>query len=141
MTRDFRILQREGNSIKLLLDNKAYTALLKHIDLKEKVCVINISGFDFTIKINEPLDQLVHELGFLKTIKTSVKEIKSPMPGLVVQVFVVVGQEVSDGEKLLSLEAMKMENILKSPGIGIIKAINVHKGNSVEKNQILIEFE
>ena len=141
MKRDFRILTREGNTLKLLLDNKAYSALLKHIDLQEKVCVVNISGFDFTIKINEPLDQLVHALGFLKSVKTSVKEIKSPMPGLVVQVFVIVGQEVVEGEKLLSLEAMKMENILKSPGIGIIKTINIQKGNSVEKNQILIEFE
>ena len=141
MTRDFRILARKGKTIKFLLDNKAYIALIKQIDLCEKVCTINISGFDFTIKIDEPLDQLIRELGFLESVKTSVKEIKSPMPGLVVQVFVVVGQKVEDGEKLLSLEAMKMENILKSPGIGIIKKINVQKGNSVEKNQILVEYE
>jgi biotin carboxyl carrier protein len=91
--------------------------------------------------MKEPLDHLINDLGFLKASKHSVKEIKSPMPGLVVNIFVEEGQSVAEGEKLLSLEAMKMENILKSPGDGIIKSVKVSKGNSVDKNQILVVFE
>ncbi|MEY3419934.1 MAG: hypothetical protein RIR48_214, partial [Bacteroidota bacterium] len=110
-------------------------------DHQTKKAWINVSGFDFRIKINEPLDKLINDLGFLKAAKHSVKEIKSPMPGMVVNIFVKEGDSVLEGEKLLTLEAMKMENILKSPGEGIIKKINIEKTQSVDKNQILIEFE
>ncbi|MCC7050886.1 MAG: acetyl-CoA carboxylase biotin carboxyl carrier protein subunit, partial [Bacteroidia bacterium] len=51
------------------------------------------------------------------------------------------GDKVTKGDALMVLEAMKMENILKSPGDGIIKKINVSKGQAVEKNTVLITFE
>jgi biotin carboxyl carrier protein len=47
---------------------------------------------------------------------------------------------VKKGDALLVLEAMKMENILKSPADGKVKKISVKKGMAVEKNQVLIEF-
>ena len=53
---------------------------------------------------------------------------------------VAEGDTVKAGDQLLILEAMKMENILKSPGDGVVKKIKVKKGDSVEKNQVLIEF-
>jgi biotin carboxyl carrier protein len=68
-------------------------------------------------------------------------ELKAPMPGLVVDFLVEIGQEVQTGDKLMILEAMKMENVIKASGQGIVKKLNVIKGQSVEKNQILIEFE
>jgi biotin carboxyl carrier protein len=140
-SKDIRIITRNGDSFRLLYKNKAFDAQFRRFDITTKEALINVSGFDFKIIINEPLDQLIHELGFLKASKHSVKEIKSPMPGLVVNIFVCEGDQVEEGQKLLSLEAMKMENILKSPGEGIIKTISVSNGNSVEKNQVLIEFE
>jgi biotin carboxyl carrier protein len=140
-SKDIRIVSREGNIVKLFFDHKAYEAVIKDFDHQTKKAWINVSGFDFRIKINEPLDKLINDLGFLKAAKHSVKEIKSPMPGMVVNIFVKEGDSVLEGEKLLTLEAMKMENILKSPGEGIIKKINIEKTQSVDKNQILIEFE
>ena len=70
-----------------------------------------------------------------------VKEVKAPMPGLVVSVIATKGQEVKEGDSLLILEAMKMENVLKSPVDGVIKNIKIEETNTVEKNEILIEFE
>lgn len=136
-----RVLSRTGDSIRLIHDNKTYDAIIKDFDPQLKKALVNISGINFQITIEEPIDLLINELGFLKSSKHSVKEIKSPMPGLVVQIFVEEGQSVEEGQKLLSLEAMKMENILKSPGEGVIKSILTTEGNSVDKNQILIEFE
>ena len=66
--------------------------------------------------------------------------IKAPMPGLILEINVKVGQEVKEDEPLLILEAMKMENIITSPRDGIIKSISVNKTDAVEKNQLLIEF-
>ncbi len=141
LSKDIRIVSREGNVVKLVFDHKSYEVVIKDFDAQTKRAWINVSGFDFRIKINEPLDKLINDLGFLKAAKHSLKEIKSPMPGLVVNIFVKIGDLVVEGEKLLALEAMKMENIIKSPGDGSIKHINIIKGQSVDKNQILIEFE
>ena len=124
-TKDIRIITRVGNKIKLLYDQKAYEAVIKDFDPETKRAWINVSGFDFRIKINEPLDKLIHELGFLRASKHSVKEIKSPMPGLVVNFCVNVGETVVEGDKLLSLEAMKMENIMNSSSDGGIKTRNL----------------
>jgi biotin carboxyl carrier protein len=63
------------------------------------------------------------------------------MPGLVLDLLVVPGQQVSQGEKILILEAMKMENVIKSPGDGIVKAVFVQKGDSVEKGHLMVEME
>ena len=63
------------------------------------------------------------------------------MPGLVLDIKVEVGQEVLEGEPLLVLEAMKMENVLKSPADVVVKSIDVKQQAAVEKNQVLITFE
>ena len=138
---EFSIVSRDGNHIKIQYKGKIYDALIRKFDAEKKEAHVNVSGMNFTVRMREPLDQLVASLGFLSSGKHSVKEIHSPMPGLVVDVFAGIGQAVNEGDKLLSLEAMKMENIIKSPGNGVIKEIHVSKGQAVEKNQKLIEFE
>ena len=67
--------------------------------------------------------------------------LKAPMPGLVLRVHVAVGQRVVAGARLVVLEAMKMENELKSAASSIIKAVRVQPGEAVEKGQVLVEFE
>ena len=57
------------------------------------------------------------------------------------QDFVSVGDELQPGDNVLSLEAMKMENVIKSPGSGRVKSIPVQQGIAVEKSAVLIEFE
>ena len=63
------------------------------------------------------------------------------MPGLVLDVKLNVGDSVEKGDSILILEAMKMENVLKSPAEGVVKSIHINKGDAVEKNQLLISFE
>jgi biotin carboxyl carrier protein len=67
--------------------------------------------------------------------------LKAPMPGLVVRVQVEVGQAVVAGGGVLVLEAMKMENELRSAVGGRVKAVRVEPGQPVEKGQVLVEFE
>jgi biotin carboxyl carrier protein len=87
------------------------------------------------------LDDLIASLGMDKPKIKRIKELQAPMPGRILQLFVEVGQEVQMGDSILSLEAMKMENVLKSDGIGIVKNILVDLGNVVDKGAVLIEFE
>jgi biotin carboxyl carrier protein len=62
------------------------------------------------------------------------------MPGLVLSILVKEGDEVKKGDNLLVLEAMKMENIIKSPADVTIKFIKIKPSDKVEKNQVLIQF-
>ena len=70
-----------------------------------------------------------------------IKEVKAPMPGLVLDILVETNQTISKGDALLILEAMKMENVLKAEGDGIIKSIEVSKGAAVDKGQVIIEMQ
>lgn len=87
------------------------------------------------------LDDLIASLGMDKPKIKRIKELQAPMPGRILQLFVEAGQEVQVGDSILSLEAMKMENVLKSDGIGVVKNIQVEIGNVVDKGAVLIEFE
>jgi biotin carboxyl carrier protein len=57
------------------------------------------------------------------------------------KIFVSVGNEIQLGDNVLSLEAMKMENILKAEGVGVVSQINVSEGQIVEKGAVLISFD
>lgn len=67
--------------------------------------------------------------------------VKPPMPGKVVAVRVKPGDEVKQGDVLLILEAMKMQNEIPSPTVGIVKAVHVKPGQTVEGKDVLIEIE
>jgi biotin carboxyl carrier protein len=62
------------------------------------------------------------------------------MPGLILDIKVTPGDVVKKGDVVIILEAMKMENSIKSPGDGVVKDIKVVLKQSVEKNQVLIQF-
>ena len=95
----------------------------------------------FEIKKKGSLDALISAMGLDKPKIKKLKELQAPMPGRIVSVVVSVGDELNIGDEILSLEAMKMENVLKAEGIGIVKSINVGKDDVVDKGSVLIEFE
>ena len=64
-----------------------------------------------------------------------------PMPGLIVKVDVAVGDEVQEGQALCSVEAMKMENILRAERKGVVSKINAAAGDSLAVDDVIIEFE
>jgi methylmalonyl-CoA carboxyltransferase small subunit len=69
------------------------------------------------------------------------KVCRSPINGIVNKILVQPGQRIQPGDKLLILEAMKMETNITAPVAGVIAKVNVNVGDSVQANQILIEFE
>ena len=68
-------------------------------------------------------------------------EVNSPMVGKIVKVLVEVGQEVSEDEPLLMLEAMKVEMPVVAPEDGKVSAIHVKEGDTVESDTVVIELE
>lgn len=69
------------------------------------------------------------------------RRIISPMPGQIVSVAVAKGDEVLDGQEVCVIEAMKMQNIIKSERSGVIKNITIAAGVSVGVDELLVEFE
>jgi biotin carboxyl carrier protein len=69
------------------------------------------------------------------------KDLKAPMPGLVLDIMVKEGEEVTEGQELIVLEAMKMENAIKSPQDGKIKKIAIKNQDKIDKNHTLLSFE
>jgi biotin carboxyl carrier protein len=73
--------------------------------------------------------------------RTTNMAIKAPLPGTIIQVLVKTGEKVSMGQKLLTMEAMKMENNVTAEKDGTVRAVNVKPGDTVMQNETLIEIE
>ena len=70
-------------------------------------------------------------------LKLDSGEINAPMPGLIVDVLAQVGDEVAEGDTVIVLESMKMQNELKAPRAGIVESLQCASGDTVDKNQLL----
>ncbi|MCZ4224275.1 biotin/lipoyl-containing protein [Pedobacter rhodius] len=131
-----------GNNLSnIIYNNKSFNTEVVELNKAEKFCIIKVNGNTYKVDVEDQFDQLLKQLGLDKLALNKVAEIKAPMPGLVLNVKVTEGEEIKKGDNLLILEAMKMENILKSPSDGIIKKILVKQNDKVEKNQVLIQFK
>eukprot|EP01061_Rhynchopus_euleeides_P034161 TRINITY_DN57890_c0_g1_i1.p1 TRINITY_DN57890_c0_g1~~TRINITY_DN57890_c0_g1_i1.p1 ORF type:complete len:705 (+),score=342.45 TRINITY_DN57890_c0_g1_i1:46-2115(+) len=103
--------------------------------------VVQYMGTPYPVNVLSPLQKkLLPVMPPPKVIDTS-KMLLAPMPGAVVSVAVEVGQKVNSGETLLVLEAMKMQQSLLSTIDGVVKSVNIKAEDTVEDEQILIEFE
>lgn len=134
------VIQSKEGSFHVLENNRSYSVEVIKLDRDEKTVVLSVNGTKYTMAVKDKFDELLKSLGMDNLNASKVNEIKAPMPGLVLDIRVNEGDEVKKGDPILVLEAMKMENILKSPTDGSIKKIVVKKGVAVEKNQVLVQF-
>ena len=125
----------------VLHNNNSLKAEITDSNFNKKTYKVKVNNNTYNVNIFNDLDVLIKEMGFENGATKTVNEIKAPMPGLILDINVKVGQEVIEDEALLILEAMKMENVITSPRDSVIKSILVHKGDAVDKNQLLIEFK
>jgi biotin carboxyl carrier protein len=124
----------------ILYQNKSYSAEVVSADKATKSFTFKINGTKYTVDLKDKFDLLLEKMGMNSTSVGKINHIKAPMPGLIIDLKVKIGDVVKPGDQLLILEAMKMENILKSQGEGTVKNVRVKKGDTVEKGQVLVEF-
>ena len=125
----------------ILQDNQSFEASVLEANYEEKTFKIKINQNTYEIALKDKFDLLVEQLGFSNMAAKKVNNIKAPMPGLVLDIIVNVGDTLVKGDSVLILEAMKMENVIKAQGDAVVKSIAIKKGTAVEKNQVLVEFE
>jgi len=130
-----------GQTTSVIYNNKSYNVELVETNEQEKVSLVKVNGNLYKIQVEDQFDILLKKLGMDACATAKIKELKAPMPGLVLKVLVEEGAEVKKGDNLLVLEAMKMENILKSSTDGIIKKVLVNQGDKIEKNTVLVQFK
>jgi biotin carboxyl carrier protein len=111
------------------------------VNREERSVTIQYKGRKHQFQVSEPLDELLKSMGLDNAMQTKIAELKAPMPGLVLDILVSPGQAVQKGDKLLVLEAMKMENAIKAPADATISAVRCEKGQAVDKNQVLLSFD
>ena len=131
----------EKDKFHILHQNQSYNAEIISSDFNHKQYTVKINTNTYVVTISNTLDMLIKEMGFEQGVTKQVNSIKAPMPGLILEIFVTVGQVVKENEVLLILGAMKMENSFLSPREGTIKSVLVSVGDAVVKGQLLIEFE
>lgn len=134
---DWEWLGRDRD-MSLLLDGRSYDI---KIEPNNGQLLIYYGGERFECSVQDERIAELRRLAGDTGLAGGPAEIKAPMPGLILKLFVEPGQEVTRGERLLIIEAMKMENELKAPRDGIVKTIHCQTQEAVEQGKVLLALE
>ena len=125
---DVNVLSLDGNVAKLKVNDEDYVVEIEREVKANKTPIVVRSS------IKEPQKEIEKKSGGPKT------EIKSPLSGIIVKIFVKTGEYVTKNQKLFSLEAMKMENEIKAERDGVIAGVRVTEGQSVLQDEVIMEM-
>ena len=122
----------------LLLDGGSF----KLLALRERggAWELQLDGRSAPAEVLDARTARIRELSAAAGGRTEVVSLKAPMPGLVVRVAVGEGDAVEEGDTVLIVEAMKMENELRATGAARVTRVHAAPGEAVEKGQVLVEF-
>ena len=130
------LCSRAGSSFfHLLIGGRSYPCTFREEDNR---VVLGVRGREYRFEVLSERRKRIRDLGISGGKKVRNKDIVAPIPGLVVEVEVAVGDAVRAGQGVVIMEAMKMENELKSPADGVVKEIKVEKGTPVDQGQLLV---
>jgi biotin carboxyl carrier protein len=100
-----------------------------------------VDGLEFRAEVIDEVRARLASVAGGRAASHTRRELKAPMPGLLVKVLCQVGDEIQAGQPLVVLQAMKMENELSLPRGATIKSIGVEPGQSIEQGQVLVVVE
>lgn len=100
-----------------------------------------LDGFTYEVEALDERTRTIRDLTAAAAGPAGPQPLVAPMPGLIVRVNVQPGDDVTPGQGLVVMEAMKMENELRAAGAGKVKAVRVSPGTAVEKGAVLVELE
>lgn len=135
---DLQLIEKEGKVSYVKMGKKKFPVEI--IQKKQNSYTISVNGVWHTLSVETPLSYRRRKVLRKGSEKQKQLQVRSPMPGKIIEVFVEEGAEVKSGEPLLILEAMKMQNEILSSVSGRINGIHVRAGDSVIKEDVLLEI-
>ena len=124
----------------LLVGDDSYEAFARPVPSAgeggERTVEVHIHGYPYVVTLQDEREQALANLAGAAHVSGDVA-VRAPMPGLVVSVMVQPGDEVRRGQTVVVLEAMKMENDLQAPRVGVVKEVRVVKGQTVKQDAVL----
>jgi len=134
------VKQLSPSNYNIIHNLNSYNVEVVSLDTLAKTAEIKVNGNTYTVSAKDQFDLLLDQLGMSNADASKVSDLKAPMPGLVLKIFVSEGDVIQKGDNLFILEAMKMENIIKAPADVVVKTIKMKPGDKVEKGQVLMLF-
>ncbi len=134
----FRFERVAEHEVLLLLDGRSYPFTVEPQD--DGTLRLTHDGRSLTVRLKTERDLLLERFGMEDADSAAERELRAPMPGLVLSVLAEAGQAVEEGTGLVVLEAMKMENELRAAAAGTVAAVHVEPGQPVGKNDLLVSF-
>ena len=123
------------NLFSLIMGNRSHQLFVEEADNGHWV---SVDGHKFFVELEDEKAHFIRGLIKSDAKPQRLSEIKAPMPGLIVKLFVKENQPVKKGDGLVIIEAMKMENEIRANGDGTVKKILLNEGDSVDKGAVLI---
>ena len=136
----FSLVQAPG-VYSLLLDGQSREVYVEPDPDNPHTWLVSLDRWRFVIQVQTERERRLAKAAAQTTLHTGEITIKAPMPGLVRDVTVAVGAEVVEGQRLVVLEAMKMENDIQAPRAGRVKAVHVRAGETVDSGRALVVLE
>lgn len=137
----FKLRSFTPDIITYLVNNKIM--LIEHVSGDDDKNYIIADGFFHEVKVSNEMTEMINK--YLTSSDTGSESgnalVKAPMPGMIVKILVQKGMQVSKGDKIIIIEAMKMENSIVTPISGTISNILVTENQAVEKGAVLTEIE
>ena len=138
---DVELREVPGTTLRhLLLDGRSFPLVVRASESRGG-WEIQLEGRWYSADVVDERTRAIREMTGRAGVQRGPRPVRAPMPGLVLRVQVAAGQTVRPGQGVVIVEAMKMENELKSDGGGIVSRVHVEPGQAVEKGAVLIEFE
>ncbi|MDX8339489.1 biotin/lipoyl-containing protein [Draconibacterium sp. IB214405] len=122
-------------------------------DIEDNVAELDVNGTIYEVQIHgevktsktpklirKPVEKMPGEGQIKKTQSTGKHKVTAPLPGTILKINVTVGDVVTEGQNLMVMEAMKMENQVQTTKAGEVTAIKVNVGDSVLQDDLLIEI-
>jgi len=136
----YEIIPSGCESYLLRLNERFYELTASKTSVDSYSVIVGGHLFDVTVRtaLQEKAIKLIEDA---QTVSHHLREVKAPMPGLILKVKKKEEDTIVQGDSVMILEAMKMENDLRAPSSGQIKKIHVKEGTAVEKGTILFTIE
>jgi biotin carboxyl carrier protein len=139
-----RLVEGEGTPVRLVTigdsSPRTHRATARRDGARGRY-VLRIDGWRHVVEALDERSRAIRDLSDAAQPPVGPRPLIAPMPGLVVRVLVATGDQVEAGQSIVVMEAMKMENELRSPSAGRVKSVAAQAGAPVEKGALLVEFE